>query len=269
MEIKFDNLSSNNNCFSDVSFDLNNCFFAAINGCSFNTLYELLSYKKRPASGSLDVLGKEIKRSNHVEEYDKVLKKIGFVSELLFNQYNEYIVIDIFFKYIKDYKVRRIEDKNKHIVDSLKFVGLSKGILKKLFGELSYSEKKKVLLACVIAVNPKIVVLDDFDKGLIFRDKENFKKIFVKLKVKFDKQFLFVNTGSEFLMSIVDKIIVINKGKKVYDGDNDSFYDDKLYKYLDMPPIVSFTKQALNMGHDIICYSDTKELLKELYRKIK
>ena len=269
MEIVFDNLSSVNNNFDGTSFDLRDSSFVSLNGIDFMTFYDLVLNNKRPISGSINVLGTEIKRTNRLEEYSKVIKKIGFVSEDLFSRYEDYLVLDLFLKYIKDYKVRKIEDKNQHAADSLKFVGLSKGILKKVFNELSYTEKKKVMLACVIAVNPSIIILDEFDKGLIFRDKENFKKLFLKLKSKFNKQFIFINTDTDFLMSFVDKVVVINKGKVVFDDNKDPFYNNKLYKYLEMPPIVSFTEYANSEGHDIICYTDTKELLKELYRKIK
>ena len=191
MEIVFDNLSSVNNNFDGTSFDLRDSSFVSLNGINFMTFYDLVLNNKRPISGSINVLGTEIKRTNRLEEYSKVIKKIGFVSEDLFSRYEDYLVLDLFLKYIKDYKVRKIEDKNQHAADSLKFVGLSKGILKKVFNELSYTEKKKVMLACVIAVNPSIIILDEFDKGLIFRDKENFKKLFLKLKSKFNKQFIF------------------------------------------------------------------------------
>jgi len=267
MEIVFDNLSING--MDQVSFDLSSSSFAVINGININNFCDLLLLKKRPLSGSISVMGKVIKRSNKVEGYDKIARKIGIVSDSLFDEFNDYVVEDLFLYYFKEFKIRKIEDKNQHIVDSLKIVGLRKTISKKMFGEMSYTEKKKVLLACVISVNPSVIVLDDFAKGLLFRDRENYKKLFYKLKNKFNKCFIFVNSGIDFIMGYVDKVIVINKNKLVYDGGKDSFYDNKLYKYVDMPPIISFIKYANEKGYNIDYYTDNKELLKELYRKIK
>ena len=121
----------------------------------------------------------------------------------------------------------------------------------------------------MISVNPSLLVLDEFDRGLSFRDRENFKKLFLKLCNKFDKQFIFINSDIKFVMGYVNKMIVINNGNIVYEGDKNFSYDEKIYKYISMPKIVSFTNYVNSNGHDIIEYTDTKELLKELYRKIK
>mgnify|MGYP003293078576 CR=1 FL=1 len=71
----------------------------------------------------------------------------------------------------------------------------------------------------------------------------------------------------EFLFDVVDKVYVINKGKLVYDGNQSIFYEDELYRYIEMPKIVEFTKYLHNEGHPILEYTDFKELIKELYRK--
>ena len=268
MEVIFDNLSSNDKKLSQVSLNINSGSFSAISGISINTFRDLLLMNKRPSSGSLTIDGVVVKRTNKVVSYDKIRRKIAFLSEVFFSNYDDYVVNDIFLAYFDEYKLK-IEDKNKHIVDSLKFVGYGKSILKRKFSELSFNERKMIMLSCILSVNPSLIVLDQFEKGLIFRDRENYKKLFIKLKNKFNKTFIFVNSSIDFVMGYVDNIIVINNGKSVYVGDKKSFYNDKIYKYMDMPKIISFTKQIKSKGHDIIEYTDIKELLKELYRKIK
>ena len=268
MEIIFDNLSSNNKKFNECSFKIEDGMFTAINGIDFKIFYELILMNKRPAKGSISVDDVVIKRSNKVLKYEKIIKKVGILSDIIFDEYNDCVVTDIFLDYFKRFKFK-IDDVNKHIVDSLKLIGFNKSILKRQFDELSYTEKKKIMLCCVLAVNPSMIILDEFEKGLIFRDRELFKKLYIKLRSKFNKTIIFVNSKIDFVMGYVDKLIVINKGKKVYEGDKKSFYDDKIYKYLERPKIISFTKYVNSQGHDIIEYTDIKELLKELYRKIK
>lgn len=120
-----------------------------------------------------------------------------------------------------------------------------------------------------MSYNPEVLILENFEKGLIFREREYFRKLFLKLKNKFKKTIILIGTDLTFLFDIVDKVYVINKGKLVLSGDKDIFYEDKLYKYVEMPKIVEFTKYVHQNGHDILEYTDIKELIKELYRNVK
>jgi energy-coupling factor transporter ATP-binding protein EcfA2 len=104
---------------------------------------------------------------------------------------------------------------------------------------------------------------------LINRELEYFKKLFLKLKNKLSKTIILLNSKVEFLFSIVDKAFVINSGKLVYNNDNKIFYDSNFYKYVEMPKIVEFTNYANSLDHDVLEYTDLKELIKELYRNVK
>ena len=128
-------------------------------------------------------------------------------------------------------------------------------------------EKKKVKLACLMSYNPEVLILNDFEKGLSFKERDYFKKLFIKLKTKFNKTIILLSRKLDFVMDLVDKVYVINKGKVVLEGNKDIFYDDKLYKYVDMPKIVEFTKYVELQGYKINEYTDFKELIKELYRR--
>ena len=80
---------------------------------------------------------------------------------------------------------------------------------------------------------------------------------------------LHLSYGLTFMFELVDKLYVINKGKLVLSGGKEIYYDNKLYKYVEMPKIIEFTKYAQESGHSILEYTDIKELIKELYRNVK
>ena len=71
-----------------------------------------------------------------------------------------------------------------------------------------------------------------------------------------------------YLFNLVDKVYVINKGEMVLKGEKDIFYNNKLYKYVNISPIVEFTKCVQSMDHNILEYTDIKELIKEIYRHV-
>lgn len=228
---------------------------------------KLLMVIKRPTSGQIKIDDIVIKRTSHINNVNELRKKIGFVyssnSEFIEKTVKEEIKLTM-----KNYGYSTA-NVTKHIVDSLRIVGLDESYLERNPNTLSFTEKKKIALASAMSYNPSILILENFDKGLVFREREYFKKLFLKLKNKFNKTIIIIGTDLTFMFELVDKIYVINKGKLVISGGKEIYYDNKLYKYIEMPKIVEFTKYAQECGHSILEYTDIKELIKELYRNVK
>ena len=228
---------------------------------------KLIMAIKRPTKGDLRIDDMVIKRTSHVNNVNELRKKIGFV----YTSNNEFIgktVKEEIKQTMKNfgYKASNV---TKHIVDSLKIVGIGEEYLDRDPNTLSYTEKKKIMLASAMSYNPSVLVLEDFDKGLLFKEREYFRKLFLKLKNKFNKTIILITKDLTAMFDLVDKMHVIHKGKLVISGGKEIFYDNKLYKYVEMPKIVEFTKYAQECGHSILEYTDIKELIKELYRNVK
>ena len=228
---------------------------------------KLIMAIKRPTKGELRIDDMIVKRTSHISNVNELRKKIGFV----YNTNEEFIC-----KTVKEeikqtmknfgYKASNV---TKHVVDSLKIVGIGEEYLDRDPNTLSYTEKKKIMLASAMSYNPSVLILEDFDKGLLFKEREYFRKLFLKLKNKFNKTIILLTKDLSAMFDLVDKIHVINKGKLVISGGKEIFYDNKLYKYVEMPKIVEFTKYAQECGHNILEYTDIKELIKELYRNVQ
>ncbi|MBR6821146.1 MAG: ATP-binding cassette domain-containing protein [Bacilli bacterium] len=228
---------------------------------------KLIMAIKRPTKGELRIDDMIIKRTSHVTNVNELRKKVGFV----YTSSDEFIgktVKEEIKQTMKNfgYKASNV---TKHVVDSLKIVGISEDYLDRDPNTLSYTEKKKLKLASAMSYNPSVLVLEDFDKGLLFKEREYFRKLFLKLKNKFNKTIILITKDLTAMFDIVDKMHVINKGKLVISGGKEIFYDNKLYKYVEMPKIVEFTKYAQECGHNILEYTDIKELIKELYRNVQ
>ncbi len=252
--------------FNDVSLIINSGSIVSFNGDVDKTIGELLMVIKRPTKGEIRLDDLIIQRTSHIDKVNLLRKKIGIVSDDYV--YMKKSVKEEIKNVIKNYSYRTTNI-TKHIVDSLMFVGLGEEYLNRDPNTLSYTEKKKLNLAIVLSYNPEVIVLDRFDVGLINRELEYFKKLFLKLKNKLSKTIILLNSKVEFLFSIVDKAFVINSGKLVYNNDNKIFYDSNFYKYVEMPKIVEFTNYANSLDHDVLEYTDLKELIKELYRNVK
>lgn len=228
---------------------------------------KLIMAIKRPTKGELRIDDMVIKRTSHISNINELRKKVGFV----YTSNNEFIgktVKEEIKQTMKSFGYKA-SNMTKHIVDSLKIVGIGEEYLDRDPNTLSYTEKKKVMLASAMSYNPSVLVLEDFDKGLLFKEREYFRKLFLKLKNKFNKTIILITKDLTAMFDLVDKMHVINKGKLVISGGKEIFYDNKLYKYVEMPRIVEFTKYAQECGHNILEYTDIKELIKELYRNVK
>ena len=275
MEIIFNKLSFIENSRSsfekkyleDINIVINQGSIIGFVGDILDIIGKLLLVVKRPTKGEIKLGDVVIKKTTHIDNINELRKHIGFINTNSNKRFSEKTVQKEISNIMKNYDCKT-NNVLKHIVDSLKIAGLNESYLERNPVELSEIEQKKVLLACVMSYNPEVIILDSFMRGMCFREKEYFRKLFLKLKNKYDKTIIVLGDNLSFLFDFVEKVYVINKGKMVLNGEKDIFYNDKLYKYVDMPKIVEFTKYAKEQGHNILEYTDIKELIKELYRNV-
>ncbi|MBQ8659302.1 MAG: ATP-binding cassette domain-containing protein [Bacilli bacterium] len=270
MEIIFDNVSfldkNKDALLKDVNLTIDAGNVIGIFGKDINLIIDMLMIIKRPTNGILFMNKRKIKRTNHIENIDGIQNKVGYVFDPEGYKFKKKTIYDEINEYIEKYNVKT-DNVNKHIFNSLKIAGLNVDV-KSNPNNLSYSEKKKLVFACVMSYNPEVILFDNFDRGLYFRDCDYFRKLFVKLRNQYNKTIMLFNSDSRFLFDVVNRVMVFDK-TLVFDKEDNPFYDGDLYKYIDVPMIVSFTNYAHQCGHDILKYTDTKELIKELYRNIK
>ena len=237
-------------------------------GDRLGILGKLLLVLKRPSSGEIRFNKTIVKRSSHIDNINALRKNIGFV----YTNYNKLFLEPSVLKEIsttmKNYEYKT-ENVVKHVVQSLRIVGLDETYLDRDPNELSSVEKKKVELATVISYNPEVIILDNFELGLSYREKEYFRKLFLKLKNKYNKTIILITNNVEFLFDIVDAVHVIYKSKLVISEGKEIFYNSNLYKYVNIPKIIEFTKYAESKGDEIKKCTDIKELINELYRNVR
>ena len=251
----------------DVNLVIDQGSIVGFVGDRLGIIGKLLLVLKRPSSGEIRLDKTIIKRSSHIEHINILRKKFGFVYNDYSKKFIEPSVLKEISSTMKNYRYKT-ENVVKHVVQSLRIVGLDETYLDKDPNELSSVEKKKVELATIISYNPEVIILDNFELGLSFREKEYFRKLFLKLKNKYNKTIILITNNVEFLFDIVDDVHVIYKSKLVLSEGKDIFYNSNLYKYTNMPRIVEFTKYAESKGYDIKKCTDIKELIKELYRNV-
>ena len=252
---------------NDVSLVIEQGSIVGFLGDRLDIIGRLLLLLKRPSSGEIRLNNSIIKRSSHVDNVNAIRRNIGFVYSNYNKLFLEVSVLKEISNIMNNYNYKT-DNVVKHVVQSLRIVGLDESFLDRDPNELSRVEKKKVELASVISYNPEVLVLDNFDIGLSYREKEYFRKLFLKLKNKYNKTIILISNNAEFLFDIVDDVHLIYKGKLVLSEGKDIFYNSNLYRYVNIPKIIEFTKYVEMNGYDIKKCTDIKELIKELYRNV-
>lgn len=116
-------------------------------------------------------------------------------------------------------KIREVVSK------SLKAVGL-KGYEKRMTSELSGGEKQRLAIAGVLAMEPEILVLDEPTSELDPAGREEIYKLLSGLKKKGDVTILVSGHDTEEMLEYADKIIVLDNGQKVWEGEPAALFKD-------------------------------------------
>ena len=274
MEISFINLSYMQNSglknervlLNNISYKFDSNSITMISGEVDSLIGKLIVANKRPSKGTIKVNNILIKKSNSIN-VDEIRKNVAFVGHTINKNVKRKYVYDELKYYYEKY-CKKQDSREKRISEALKIVGLDDNYIYRAVEELSYTERKRVNLAAMLVYNPKVLIFDNYELGFSDREKKNIKKLILNLKNKYKKDIIIISNDIEFGMNFVDKILVINKGEIVYQGDNSSFYDDKLYEFVSIPKIVEFIKYVNSLGKYILTYYDNKELLKAIYRSV-
>lgn len=234
------------------------------NGAGKTTICSLINTDITPSTGYIDLDNIKID-----EKFDtKALKfNIGIVNEFPDDQF--------FFENVKkeiasileyfDYPSDRIE---KRVMDSLKMVGLDESYLTLDPLSLSSGESRKLSLAMTLAINPKILILDNPTIGMDVEDKKMLIKVLKTIKRRYNKTIVIISNDIEFIHRFVDYIFVLDKGKVVLEGDKyQVFKQEELLKQygIKIPNIIKF-KLLSNNKAKLLYRDDNSDLIKDILR---
>lgn len=144
-------------------------------------------------------------------------------------------------------------------------LGIDNNVLEKQVSDLLPLESKLVYLAMQL-LKGKELILSFFEKGLNEKERIYVKRILKKLAHDYKVKILVISNDLEYMLDLVDKIIILENSEIVKTLTKKDFYNENIYKYIDMPDIIAFVKRCQNKGKKIDNYIEISELLKGLYR---
>ena len=226
MSIKLENVSyiyEKNSAYStealkDVSLEINDGEFIGMighTGSGKSTLIQLFNALLRPSSGTILYDGKDIWANNFNR------RELRFNVGLVF-QYPEYQLFET--TVLKDVC---FGPKNKGLSEdecivrakeALKAVGMSEEFYSRSPLEMSGGQKRRAAIAGVLAMDPKVLILDEPCAGLDPKGKRDILDMLSVLRKDKGMTIILVSHSMEDVAGYADRLIVMSNGTKAYDG---------------------------------------------------
>ena len=141
------------------------------------------------------------------------------------------------------------EEIDKRVKKAAEQMGLDEELLERSPFDLSGGQKRRVALAGVIAMEPKILILDEPAAGLDPAGRDKVLEEISSYHKNSGTTILLVSHSMEDIVKYAKKVLVMNKGK--------------LFCYEDVDTVFSMSEELKNIGLDIPQISKLAHLLKQ------
>ena len=203
---------------NDISLEIGQGQFVGIighTGSGKSTLIQHLNGLMKATTGDILYDGQSI----YAEGYDmrKLRSQVGLVFQYPEHQLFEVDVIsDVCFG-PKNQGLSE-EESEKNAREALELVGFPEKYYKQSPFELSGGQKRRVAIAGVLAMKPKVLILDEPTAGLDPKGRDEILDQIAKLHKETGMTVVLVSHSMEDVARYVDRIIVMNKGEKMLDS---------------------------------------------------
>ena len=213
-------------------------------GSGKSTLMQHLNGLMKATSGHIYFNGEDI----YDKDYDmkKLRSKVGLVFQYPEHQLFE---VDVFSDVCFGPKNLGLDKKEVELraYDALKKVGLPDEFFYQSPFELSGGQKRRVAIAGVLAMKPEILILDEPTAGLDPKGRDEILDQIKHLQKETGMTILLVSHSMDDVAEYVDRIIVMNKGRVMYDDEPKEVFSH--YKELEevglSAPQVTYVMYAL------------------------
>lgn len=107
------------------------------------------------------------------------------------------------------------------------FMGLD-GFRAKQIRELSTGTRRITELACIVALRPRVLLLDEPSSGIAQRESEALGEVLLRLRDYLDATFLVIEHDIPLLMGLSDRVMAMDSGKLIAAGSPEQVRDNPL-----------------------------------------
>lgn len=242
-------------------------------GSGKSTLIQHFNGLLKPTSGSLIIDNIDLSKDNNLR---KIRRNVGLVFQYPeYQLFEETVYKDVAFG-PKNLGLSQ-EEIHVRVKEAIELVGLQYDNVKDRSPfELSGGQRRRVAIAGVLAMKPKILVLDEPTAGLDPKGRDEILGQIQNLYKKYNMTIILVSHSMEDVAKLVNRIIVMHKGKVAISGTPREVFKraDELESFgLAIPQITYFMRaykkkvKDMEIRDDVLTVDEAKEeILKYLRR---
>jgi len=197
------------------------------NGAGKTSLFNCISGVYRPSSGDIFLRGESI---THLEPHEiaehgiartfqniELFKNMSVTDNLLLGCHTHMTSGPLACALFFGKAVKQEIDKRLHVEKIIDFLEIEK-VRKKLVGTLPYGIQKRVEIGRALAMNPKVLLLDEPVAGMNVEETEDIARFILDIKEDMGITIILVEHDMGVVMDIADRITVLDFGLKISGG---------------------------------------------------
>ena len=128
------------------------------------------------------------------------------------------------------------------IIELLKMVELNETYADRYPGQLSGGQKQRVAIARALAADPELIICDEITSSLDKVVQAEVLRMLLDLQARLGVSYLFITHDIEVVRVIADRVVVMQNGRIVEQGEQDAFFQ---------PPHEPYTETLLASVPDL------------------
>ncbi|MEA2021979.1 MAG: energy-coupling factor transporter ATPase [Candidatus Caldatribacteriota bacterium] len=240
-------------------------------GCGKTTLIQHLNGLIKPTSGKIFIEGQDINIKGI--NLKKIRQKVGLVFQYPENQlFEETIYKEIAFGPQKlNLSAEVIDDR---VREALKMVNLDYDTYAERSPfSLSGGEMRRVALASILSIRPKVLVLDEPTANLDPQSRNRILSEIVEIHKKYGTTVILVSHNMEKIAEIVKRLLVMHEGKIIMDDSPVNIFEKKSKQLIEvglgLPQVTKCMHELKSKGKDVFTGVLTvQDARNEIIRKI-
>jgi len=214
-------------------------------GSGKSTLIQHLNGLLTPTKGTVRLGDYEITSDKKVEDLKQLRSQVGVVFQYPEHQlFEETIAKDIAFGPTNfGVEEKEIDRRVESVIEQ---VGLTKEYLSRSPFDLSGGQMRRVAIAGILAIEPKVLVLDEPTAGLDPRGQQEMMDMFYNMHNENNLTTVLVTHSMEDALKYADHVIILNKGTVYMEGKPHEVFiqNEALQRVgLDVPEVIRFLQQ--------------------------
>jgi branched-chain amino acid transport system ATP-binding protein len=218
---------------NDVSFDVREHEVRAIigpNGAGKSSMLNVINGVYQPQKGTIRYLGREY---HHMDPHEVAVSGIArtFQSLALFKGMsvldnimtgrNLRMRSNILLQALRIGPALREENEHREVVERIIDFLEIQAYRKTPVGRLPYGLQKRVDLARALAMEPRVLLLDEPMAGMNIEEKQDMCRFILDVNDEFGTTIVLIEHDMGVVMDISDRVVVLDYGRKIGDGTPD------------------------------------------------